>query len=72
MKYSQLVVKNVDSDIVSALRERAASNNRSMEAEHRDILERALRGTKRISLAEALMKIPTVDCEDDFLHRSDS
>lgn len=71
MKYSQLVIKDVDAEIVSALRERAASNNRSMEAEHREILERALRGPQRVSLAEALMKIPTVECKDDFLQRSD-
>lgn len=30
------------------------------------ILERALRGTERVPLAEALMKIPAVGDESDF------
>lgn len=40
----QLIVRNLDRRIVSALKSRAASLGRSAEAEHRAILERALLG----------------------------
>lgn len=40
----QLIVRNLDRRIVSALKARAASRGRSAEAEHREILERALLG----------------------------
>lgn len=35
------------------------------------ILEAALRGTERLSLAEALMKIPTGDNDADFERRDE-
>lgn len=67
MKKPQLLVREVDPKLVKALKERAAANNRSAEAEHREILERALRGgTERVPLAEALMKIPAGGNESDF------
>lgn len=65
-KKPQLLVRDVDPVIVQALKERAAANNRSAEAEHREILERALSGTNRVPLAEALMKIPGVGEDSDF------
>ena len=40
---SQLTVRNVDADLVATLKRRAAANDRSMEAEHREILREALR-----------------------------
>jgi antitoxin FitA len=40
---SQLTVRNLDAALVRRLRIRAAQNNRSAEAEHRAILEAALR-----------------------------
>jgi antitoxin FitA len=39
----QLLVRNVPSDVVEALKRRAAEHGRSAEAEHRVILEEALR-----------------------------
>ena len=42
---AQLHVRNVADDLVAALKARAARNRRSMEAEHRPILEEALRPT---------------------------
>lgn len=39
----QLLVRDLDDDLVRLLKRRAASNNRSAEAEHRAILEQALR-----------------------------
>ena len=38
----QLLVRNLDPKVVSALKARAAKHGRSAEAEHREILERAL------------------------------
>ena len=40
---AQLIVRDLDEDIVAALKARAARNGRSAEAEHRRILEAALR-----------------------------
>jgi plasmid stability protein len=40
---AQLTVRNIDSDLVQRLKIRAARHNRSAEAEHRAILEVALR-----------------------------
>jgi plasmid stability protein len=39
---AQLTVRNVDGQIVRALKRRAAENGRSAEAEHREILRSAL------------------------------
>jgi plasmid stability protein len=39
----QLLVRNVPRDVVEALKHRASSHGRSAEAEHRAILEKALR-----------------------------
>jgi plasmid stability protein len=41
---AQLIVRNLDEGIVDALKARAARHGRSAEAEHRRILESALRG----------------------------
>lgn len=66
MKKQSLLVREVDSTLVKALKERAVANGRSAEAEHRKILEAALKGTQRLSLAEALLKIPTGDDHGEF------
>ena len=66
LKKQQLLVREVDAALVSELKKRAVANGRSAEAEHRMILEAALRGTNRLSLAEALMKIPTGGTDGDF------
>jgi plasmid stability protein len=42
---AQLIVRNLDESIVKALKARAAAHGRSMEAEHRAVLEEALRRT---------------------------
>ena len=39
---AQLLVRDLDDTLVRLLRQRAAANNRSAEAEHRAILEQAL------------------------------
>jgi plasmid stability protein len=40
---AQLLVRDVPSDLIEALERRAAANGRSVEEEHRHILEAALR-----------------------------
>ena len=42
----QLLVRDVPADLVEALKRRAAENGRSAEAEHRLILEAALRADR--------------------------
>ena len=64
---AQLVVRNLDAEIVAALRTRAARKGRSMEAEHRDILADALRsGRGRKSFKEWLARMPAVGTDRDF------
>jgi plasmid stability protein len=50
---AQLTVRNVDEAIAAALKERAARSGRSAEAEHRKILEEALRPASRSDFFEA-------------------
>lgn len=61
-----LIVRNLEPAIVAALKQRAARNGRSAEAEHRALLESALLGPGRRSLAEALMAMPDVGRDEDF------
>jgi plasmid stability protein len=64
---AQLVVRNLPEELVRALKQRAAKRNRSAEQEHRDILNAALRGPQRKTLAEVLAKIPNVGQDSDFV-----
>jgi antitoxin FitA len=73
MTMAQLVVRNLSDDLVKALKQRAAKHNRSAEQEHREILEAALRGPKRRSLASVLASMPNVGNDEDFVrHQADS
>jgi plasmid stability protein len=62
----QLVVRGVDPAVVKALRERAARNGRSAEAEHREILREALLGAPKMSFKEYLLTMPNVGRDEDF------
>ena len=64
---AQLMVRNLTDDVVKALKQRAAKHNRSAEQEHREILQAALRGPRRRSLAEVLAAIPDVGEDQDFV-----
>ncbi|WP_084162665.1 FitA-like ribbon-helix-helix domain-containing protein [Paraburkholderia bannensis] len=66
-----LLVRNVDESLVQSLRERAAAHGRSAEAEHREILAQALRGTHRRSFAEVLLTMPEVGEDADFERTDD-
>jgi len=68
---TNLVVRNIDEDIALALKQLAASNGRSAEAEHREILKEALQRPKRRSLAEILMLMPNVGEDSDFNLRNE-
>ena len=64
---AQLIVRNLDNDLVVALKRRAAENGRSTEAEHRAILREVL-GEKRLrpSFKDFLADMPDVGTDEDF------
>lgn len=63
---TNLIVRNVDPEVAKSLKERAARNGRSAEAEHRAILESALRRPRKRSLYEVLASMPNVGEDSDF------
>ena len=63
---AQLMVRNLPDELVRALKLRAARHQHSAEQEHREILEAALRGPKRRSLAAVLQAMPDVGEDADF------
>ncbi len=63
---ANLLVRDLDPKVVSALKRRAAKHGRSAEAEHREILRQALLGPSKKSFAEALAAIPNVGRDEDF------
>jgi plasmid stability protein len=66
---AQLIVRNIDDALIRALKKRAARHNHSAEQEHREILQQALLGPQRRSLAEVLAKMPNVGEDADFVRR---
>jgi plasmid stability protein len=64
---AQLIVRNLDPEVVRRLRARAARRGHSAEAEHREILRRALGGrTSDRTLGDVLLAMPDVGTDDDF------
>jgi plasmid stability protein len=72
VEMANLLVRGIDDALVQRLREQAAAHGRSAEAEHREILARALRRPKKRSFAEALMSMPDVGEDADFERIDDS
>ncbi|QCP55059.1 DNA-binding protein [Trinickia violacea] len=68
---ANLVVRNLDDALVQSLKERAAAHGRSAEAEHREILAKALRRPQRKTFAEMLMSMPNVGDDADFVRVED-
>jgi antitoxin FitA len=65
---AQLIVRKLESDVVTELRKRAARSGRSMEAEHRELLRAALRPERaRKPLKGLLLEMPTVGTDADFM-----
>lgn len=63
----QLIVRNVDNDLVLALKRRAAQHGRSAEAEHREILREALaEKVARPSFKDFLTSMPDLGDDDEF------
>jgi plasmid stability protein len=63
---TNLIVRNIDDDVVLALKKRAAANGRSTEAEHREILKAVLKRSRRGSVADVLASMPDVGEGTDF------
>jgi plasmid stability protein len=61
-----LVVRNIEEELALALKQRAAANGRSAEAEHREILKAALKRPQRRSVADVLANMPDVGEDADF------
>ena len=68
---ASLIVRNLDEQIVIALKQRAARHGVSAEAEHRRILEEALRAPARQTFAEVLASMPDVGRDEDFARVED-
>lgn len=69
---AQLIVRNLDDEVVEALKARAAAHGRSAEAEHRAILYAALHGPAAgRSLWDWLAAMPEVGEDEDFARVSD-
>jgi len=68
---ANLIVRDIDSSLVLALKQRAAKHGRSAEAEHREILASALRGARKRHLADVLAGIPSVGRDEDFARVED-
>lgn len=63
---TNLIVRNVEVEVVQLLKQRAAKNGRSAEAEHRQILKEALSQPRKRSLKEVLLSMPQVGEDADF------
>ncbi|MYM87159.1 DNA-binding protein [Rugamonas sp. FT82W] len=63
---TNLIVRNVDDDLALALKQRAAANGRSPEAEHLEILKKALQRLHGRSSADVLASMPDVGDDEDF------
>lgn len=68
---ANLIVRNVEEEIVKALKSRSGKHGISAEEEHRRILRRALLEPRQKSFAEALAAIPNVGKDEDFARVQD-
>jgi plasmid stability protein len=63
---AQLIVRNLEDDVVQALKERAGRHGRSAEAEHREILREALLLWPKEDPKQVLLDMPAVGEDADF------
>jgi plasmid stability protein len=64
---AQLIVRNLEENLVLALKRRAAKAGRSAEAEHREILRAALAQDRaRPTFKRLLAEMPAVGRDEDF------
>lgn len=65
---SQLIVRNIEPGVVTALKQRAARHGRSAEAEHREILRNALMTEQSGgSFKELLASMPDLGTDEDLV-----
>jgi plasmid stability protein len=68
---AQLILRNIEEEVVRALKRRAARHGVSAEAEHRAILKSTLLGrASSLSFKQALIAMPDVGADSDFLMRA--
>ncbi len=63
---AQLIVRNLDDQLVQALKQRAARHGRSSEAEHREILRKVLQQGDQPDFKTWLTSMPDVGEDADF------
>ena len=63
---ANLLVRNVEDEVVEALKARSGQHGVSAEEEHRRILRSALLRPRRKSFAEVLSTMPDVGQDKDF------
>ena len=63
---AQLIVRNIEDELVEALKRRAAENGRSAEAEHRELLRDSLLKRPGHDLKQHLLAMPSVGDDSDF------
>jgi plasmid stability protein len=69
---AQLVVRNIDEEVVKALKLRAAEKGVSAEAEHRALLREVLLGKARSGrFKQVLASMPDVGSDEDFIGSRD-
>ena len=69
---AQLIVRKLEQDLVKKLKMRAVEHGRSAEAEHREILRRALFPDRQgQSLKDLLSSMPAVGSDEDFERHDD-
>lgn len=70
---AQLIVRGLEDEVVQRLKELAARQGRSAEAQHREILREALIGRhlRGASFKDLLRAIPQVGSDADFARRRD-
>jgi len=69
---ANLIVRNVDDDLIKALKTRAGRHGVSAEAEHRKILAQALVKPRKRSFVEAIAAMPNVGKDSDFKRVQDN
>ncbi len=69
---AQLIVRNIEDEVVEALKLRAAQHGRSAEAEHRELLRSALLRRPSTSLKEHLLAMPDVGEDVDLVPPRDT
>lgn len=63
---AQLIVRNIEDEVVEALKIRAARNGRSAEAEHRELLRDALLKRRLRTLKDHLLRMPDVGTDAEL------